>query len=242
MGLRPIGHSMTWQQALRDRLLRRYSEQDDGHTATRTSEEVLEFDRPHVYWYLLYVDPDYREAIILSSVSGDSPNEAPRLSPFDTGGVAAGHIPLPEPLTSPADFVRRYTYSWAAGLTEFGGWLERAYRRPSDYWDATRAVRPLEGMTSIDLMTCTSSKAWAWESRLPLELADRSSTIHHETIMMRPELYNVFLNWLPENPGSSSDDEIIQLGAWLKQHATTTDTELAECGRWFDRSVSSEAS
>lgn len=215
MGLRPIRDPFTWQEVLRDRLLKMYSHRAGGRSTTDSNERTLSFSEGHVYWYLMYVDSDYREGLILSRVRGTG--ATPSVSPFDTGGVASGSISMPPPNTSAESFVAALTYDWDDGTKRFLEWLDEAYGRPGEYWQLDPVIRP--ATTPVDISACADPKAWAWEGRMPMSVANPACAIRHENLVMTSDSYKYFQDWLPVNPGTATTRQILELGDWMKRSA-----------------------
>jgi hypothetical protein len=228
MGLRPIDPGASWQLALRDRLLRESTSSATNDT-TAMHEQALGFVTPFAYWFLMAADWDYREAVILTEVT--SPGDQPSLSPFDTGGLAAGYIrsSVQVPLD---DFVQTFTMDWPTGTAAFVDWVQSAFEPIDHYWNRRQRVIPFTTVAPIDL-SHGDSRAWTWEARLEGAKVAATPALRHVTLIMRPELSEAFLLWLPENPGSASDDELLSLLDWLDDSVVLTSDAVEAAGRIF---------
>lgn len=234
MALRPIEDSNGWKHTLRDRLMQRHNLTAGAHSKTSQNETRLGFPEPCVYWYLMAVDPDYREGIILSVVTEEG--DRPRLSPFDTGGVASGHV-VWRPASMKADeMVRLNTFAWSPGATSFVDWVRSAFTRVHDYWNRTTLIRPTACyVDAIDLTACEDARSWTWEARLERSAATLSSAVSKTRLVMRSELYEAFMTWLPDHPGpATSDAELVELGRWLQENTLQTSDGLSMSAQLFE--------
>ena len=158
----PPSRAMPWQEVLWRRLTGRFGGLRSGET-TRDSEIILGIDR-NVYYYLGSCHPDF--GLFVATFGEHSPDAVPAtaVSPFDTGGIAQGHIPLTTPIL-PKALVKRDSYKVGAYQANFNAWVSAAYPARDDYPTPQRpkfVVSP-----EIDLAAAEDDgRAWMWEGRV----------------------------------------------------------------------------
>jgi hypothetical protein len=225
-GLRKIDSPTGWQETLRDRLLQRVPLSAPVTSKTQDSEKALGFSDPCLYWYVLAVDPDYREGLIVSDVVETGPT--PRLSPFDTGGAAQGHLTWTPDSDSVRDVVASSTFPWTDGSKRFS---RDAYSAPPSYWSHPRC-EPTVSASPVVIIP-GNPKSWTWEARLEKALVKENCSVRKFKLVMRSELFNQFMKWLPMNPGSVPDEKVFELGRWLRSNTIETPDTLADCDKLF---------
>jgi hypothetical protein len=148
---------------------------------TLESEEILDLGE-HVYSYVGRCEPAYSACAI--AYQADESVVA-QFSPFDTGGLAQGHIhctPGPMNAASMRNLVRRNSWSAADFLPKFLAWGRSAFAQPRDYVEGS--VEPTVMVTTeIARGGQNAPRAWTWEARLRKESAHRAPLAPVQLVM-----------------------------------------------------------
>lgn len=131
---------------------------------TKFSEKALGFAES-VYFYVNAADPAYGDSVVLFRPTKKSVGTYARVSPFDTGGVAQGHVAFVAPFS--LDGLRHLVNGQSFELRDYvafwAQWAIDAYRRLNMYVEGSRPR--FHSVPEVDLNKCTS-QGWLWEVRL----------------------------------------------------------------------------
>ncbi|MGJ4844837.1 hypothetical protein [Leifsonia sp. Le1] len=166
-GMRPdepsaLPRPQPWQEVLWRRLTGRFGGLRSGNT-TRESELTLGIGR-NIYYYVGACHPDFGLYVASYGAHTSAAISATVLSPFDTGGLAQGHVALSTPI-EPAALVKRESYNVGDYQSRFNDWVAAAYETRNDY---PSGVRPGSLISpEIDLAAADNDgRAWIWEGRI----------------------------------------------------------------------------
>jgi hypothetical protein len=184
---------MSWQELLFRRLTGAFA----GYISspkTLEAERILGLQRS-IYYGIGRNSPEFGELVAVFEPL-TTPPPAAETNPFDTGGVAHGHIPLTPGALPPADILRNSLVPVEAHQAELRQWSTAAYTNPSDYRLRGEASRPGFVTTSaIDLGATVDDRAWTWEGRIPAdEYRDPPLTVRK--LFIKPGDLRDYQRWL----------------------------------------------
>jgi len=153
-----------WQHLLHARITGRFLDLSDS-AKTSHAEEVLGMS-PNVYFYVNAPHPHFGQQVAVFRLEDVSDPRYVRVSPFDSGGLATGKIPLRKSL-APHELIelfQTHSYELRDYWVEFLTWARAAYRRLANYVESREPS--FHVVEEVDLPGCTSSQAWLWEARM----------------------------------------------------------------------------
>lgn len=156
--------SMKWQELLFCRLTGQFSRYITSPT-TLQSEGILELDRS-IYYGIGRNSPEFGETVAMFQPLETFGSHSAVTTPFDTGGLAQGHIMLRPGSPPAADVVQRSNVSIDQHQRRLNDWIDAAYP-PGDYRADEASSRPADSpVAAIQLTAATDDRGWTWEGRI----------------------------------------------------------------------------
>lgn len=187
-----LGGSMPWME-----LLYRRTVGDllniPAAPKTKKAEESLSLQRS-VYYYVGRCNPDFGELVVAHT---DRSHAAPReieVTPFDTGGLALGHIQTLRPMDADGrrNLVRDHTYTWDGYVAPIDSWLGTAFASSEDY---IRGVPPRQPAVADVPIDRDEDRTWTWEGRV--EARDYGGPpIRPAKIIVKTGHQNLYIEWM----------------------------------------------
>lgn len=194
-----------WQEVLYARIGGKFLDLRQSE-ATAESERILDLD-PSIYFYVNAPHPHFGQQIAIFSVDDVDDSRYVRVTPFDTGGLALGHIPLrPDAVeVNHRVFVQKFSFEIDEYWVDFLTWVRAAYRRFANYVESRRPSHHF--VSEIDLDHCSSSQAWFWEARMHRMrvLPVRTSA---QRVVLGPGDRRRFLAWLGRMGGHGTAEAV----------------------------------
>jgi hypothetical protein len=187
-----LGTADSWQQLLLHKLTGSVLEHVSS-AGTLKSERALGLGES-VYFYVNAAHPKYGHSVILFRADRGARGRFARVSPFDTGGLAQGHIRLTAPLGEMGlrELLLRNSWDLEEYKLAWWSWVSRAFTRPDFYVLEHRpAVHPA---AEVVLESC-SSQAWYWELRI-LKSRYSEVSLKAQRVFVAPGGRRRFLHWL----------------------------------------------
>ncbi|OII21859.1 hypothetical protein BIV01_17710 [Curtobacterium sp. MCBA15_013] len=194
---------MEWQELLFCRLTGQFGSYISS-PKTIASEQLLRLERS-IYYGIGRNSPAFGEIVALFEPLEEHGSHAGVTTPFDTGGLAQGHIHLRPPVSNPAEVVSDANVAIDRHQDALNGWIDATYP-PGDYRADEDGSRPTESsVPAIVLTPDTDDRGWTWEGRIDardydqLPLTVRRVYFKHGSLQM-------YLDWLEERTPLDSAD------------------------------------
>ncbi|MEO5315810.1 hypothetical protein PV772_17110 [Pseudarthrobacter sp. CC12] len=221
-GLRPARtdyvHPMAWQEILFRRLTGDHSAAPAGEKTGR-AELALDLGR-NVYFSVGRVLPDFGFQAVAHNPQIRVAQVVLKSSPFDTGGLIAGKIPLRREL-SPDDLkqtIASNTYADLEYLTPMKNWINASFDSAADY---VLGHRPRTSTVDIIDMAKSDEPAWSWEGRIIAE-DYQEPPLMPVRLFIRHDDYHFYTKWV-EHSSYLLDDEYFEHLDFLEDIVRTVD-------------------
>ncbi|WP_439564708.1 hypothetical protein [Microcella sp.] len=162
--------------------------------STVEAERLLDLD-PSVYFYVNAPHPHFGQHVTVFAVDDVVDSRYVHVSPFDTGGLALGYIPLKKAAgrNERRLFVQLHSFEHDRYWVPFLTWVRKAFRRFAGYVEAR--VPGHHFLDEVDLEACTSAQAWFWEARVH-KMRTLPATPRIRRVTLGPGDRRRFMEWL----------------------------------------------
>jgi hypothetical protein len=180
------------------------------------------------YFYVARCVPEFGDGIALFRAPRD--RLAGHVVPFDTGGLAQGHVRIKQVgarKMTPADVYRDSRIELKNAVATFVEWIESSFRGVADYVRGTQPSRPR--VADIVIGSKTDARAWTWEVSVP-RAETRARELVPERIVVRTGTSEEFKDWVIENaPVADRDKELYlrRLGRTMMESSDPVGVTLA---------------
>jgi hypothetical protein len=118
-------------------------------------------------------------------------------TPFDTGGLAQGHIHTRPESPGLAELVRQANVPVEQHQEALNTWVDAAYP-PGDYRADEKGSRPPQSPVASILLTAdTDDRGWTWEGRIVAADYDQLP-LTVRRVYLKPEAIQHYWDWLEE--------------------------------------------
>lgn len=193
--------TMSWQEILLRRLTGRFYGLPRS-SSTAKAEAMLWAGNQYVYYGIGRNSPEFGDYVAVFAAIEDGTISG-AVAPFDTGGVALGHISLSNPsVDAPADVVHRHAIPLQSHQAALRAWITDSFHPSSDYLSEDRAVTPEKPFApEISMSRRADPRRWAWEGRLRAVMTDQKH-LRARQVYFREDYLGRYRRWLTshENP------------------------------------------
>lgn len=220
--------SISWMELLYRRVTCDFDAIPSGEK-TKEAEAGLGIDES-TYFYVECPHPQFGDSVIAFV---DTARELAAVSPFDTGGLWFGHVPLNQELDNAAKqvLVARWSIECPDYQLPFAEWVGRSIGSLQDYRTGVRPDAVV--VEEIDLSTA-SSQSWTWEARLRKNVGAGASVAPDRVYLMEGRRA-AYLSWLRDQRWFSGEERSFHL-RWVSEHVSETANPVDDMIEYLARS------